>query len=114
MTSGLAFVPLAAVPTYCATKAALHSYTVSLRYQLGDTTTRVVEIIPTQVQTNLSPSHAQDQRAMPLADFITEVIKILQDDPSVDEVVVDRCKPIRFAAEQGKFNDISKALNQRD
>ena len=113
VTSGLAFVPLAAVPTYCATKAALHSYTVSLRYQLKETTTHVVEIIPPQVQTSLSSTHAQDPRAMPLADFITEVMTILQDDPSVDEVVVDRCKPIRFAAEQGKFNDMFKAFNQR-
>ena len=112
VTSGLAFVPLAAVPTYCATKAALHSYTVSLRYQLRETATGVIEIIPPQVQTNLSPNHAHDERAMPLDDFISEVMSILQSAPSVDEVVVDRCKPIRFAAERGTFSDVFNTFNQ--
>jgi uncharacterized oxidoreductase len=46
VTSGLAFTPLAFTPTYCATKAAIHSYTVSLRYQLKGTTTEVIEIVP--------------------------------------------------------------------
>jgi uncharacterized oxidoreductase len=53
VTSGLSFSPLAAVPVYCATKAALHSYTLSLRQQLKDTPIRVVEIIPPAVDTDL-------------------------------------------------------------
>src|ERR1700722_16696514 len=51
VTSGLAFLPLAMTPTYCATKAALHSWTQSLRWQLRDTSTEVVELIPPYVQT---------------------------------------------------------------
>ncbi len=46
VTSGLAFVPITRTPTYSATKAALHSYSVSLRHQLQGTATTVVEIIP--------------------------------------------------------------------
>ncbi|MFN7975144.1 MAG: SDR family oxidoreductase [Acidobacteriota bacterium] len=53
VTSGLAFVPMAAVPIYCATKAAVHSFTLSLRHQLAATPIRVVEIIPPAVDTDL-------------------------------------------------------------
>ncbi|MDP3274792.1 MAG: SDR family NAD(P)-dependent oxidoreductase [Deltaproteobacteria bacterium] len=53
VSSGLAFVPLAFMPTYCATKAALHSFTLSLRHQLRETTVRVIEVVPPAVQTDL-------------------------------------------------------------
>ena len=53
VTSGLSFSPLAAVPVYCATKAALHSFTLSLRHQLKDTPIQVIEIIPPAVDTDL-------------------------------------------------------------
>ena len=53
VTSGLAFVPLARVPIYCATKAAMHSFTRSLRHQLADTPVEVVEVIPPAVNTDL-------------------------------------------------------------
>jgi uncharacterized oxidoreductase len=53
VSSGLAFVPMAAASVYCATKAALHSFTMSLRHQLSGTSTEVIEIIPPAVQTDL-------------------------------------------------------------
>jgi len=53
VTSGLSFVPLASVPIYCATKAALHSFTLSLRHQLAGTSIEVIEIIPPAVDTDL-------------------------------------------------------------
>ena len=53
VTSGLSFIPLANVPVYCATKAALHSFTLSLRWQLKESHVRVVEIIPPAVDTDL-------------------------------------------------------------
>ncbi len=53
ITSGLAFVPLTRVPVYCATKAALHSFTLSLRHQLSETPIAVIEIIPPAVNTDL-------------------------------------------------------------
>lgn len=112
VTSGLAFLPGAFVPTYSATKAAMHSYTLSLRYQLRSTTTEVIELIPPYVQTNLGPSHGSDPRAMPLADFIAEVMAILRSDSAVAEIVVERCKPLRFAAESGKFDAAFKGLNK--
>lgn len=53
VTSGLSFMPLANVPVYCATKAALHSFTLSLRWQLKETHVKVVEVIPPAVDTDL-------------------------------------------------------------
>src|SRR4029077_12004381 len=69
VSSGLAFVPLAMTPTYCATKAAIHSYTQSMRYQLKDTAAQVLELIPPYVQTELLGAwQANDPNAMPLKD----------------------------------------------
>jgi uncharacterized oxidoreductase len=53
VTSGLSFAPYVAAPVYSATKAALHSFTLSLRHQLAGTPVRVVEIIPPAVNTDL-------------------------------------------------------------
>lgn len=53
VTSGLAFTPPAWVPIYGATKAALHSFTVTLRLQLANTNVEVIEIIPPAVNTDL-------------------------------------------------------------
>ena len=103
VSSGLAFVPLAMTPTYCATKAALHSYTQSLRYQLKDTSVEVLELIPPYVQTTLMGGHqASDPRAMPLDDFIGEVMDILKTQPDVTEINVQKVLPLRDAAEGGR------------
>jgi uncharacterized oxidoreductase len=56
VSSGLAFTPLAAVPVYCAAKAAIHSFSISLRHQLAGTPIRVFEIAPPMVATGLSGS----------------------------------------------------------
>ncbi|RKP53520.1 SDR family oxidoreductase [Pararobbsia silviterrae] len=102
VSSGLAFLPLAITPTYSATKAAIHSFSESLRYQLKDTGVDVVEIVPPYVQTELmGEQQSSDPRAMPLAEFIDEVVSILETQPSAREVLVKRVLPLRFAAEQG-------------
>jgi uncharacterized oxidoreductase len=108
VSSGLAFLPMAMTPTYCATKAAIHSYTQSLRYQLKDTGVEVLELIPPYVATDLMGARqANDPRAMPLAEFIAEVMEILQTQPEAKEICVKRVHPLRFAAEQGqvKYED---------
>jgi uncharacterized oxidoreductase len=113
VSSGLAFLPLAMTPTYCATKAALHSYMLSLRWQLKGTTTEVIELIPPYVQTELmGPQQAHDPRAMPLAEFLAEVMEILRTQPNITEICVERVKPIRFAAESGGFDAIFQGLNE--
>ena len=112
VSSGLAFLPLALTPTYCATKAAIHSYTLSLRYQLRDTNTEVLELIPPYVATDLMDG-ADDPRAMPLGQFIHEVMAILKRQPTPPEICVENVKRLRFAAESGHFDEIFSALNAR-
>ena len=110
VSSGLAFLPLALTPTYCATKAAIHSYTLSLRYQLRATQIEVLELIPPYVATPLMGG-ADDPRAMPLGKFIAEVMEILKTQPTPAEIVVENAKGLRFAAESGKFDAIFQGLN---
>jgi len=96
VSSGLAFVPLALTPTYNATKAAIHSWTMSLRWQLRDTNVRVREIIPPWVATELMGAVPTDPRAMPLDDFIRETVSLI--DTDADEITVQRVLPLRNAA----------------
>ena len=110
VSSGLAFVPLATTPTYSATKAALHSYTQSLRYQLKGSPVEVLELIPPYVQTELMDG-AADPRAMPLKEFLAEVFGILQANPTVQEICVERVKGLRLAEKSGKHELIFAGLN---
>ena len=109
VSSGLAFVPMAMAAVYSSTKAAIHSYSQSLRYMLKDTSVSVQEIAPPWVQTDLLNSR-DEPRAMPLADFIRETIQILGTD--AQEVLVERVRPLRNntgADETGfvtEFNDM--------
>lgn len=114
VSSGLAFTPLAMTPTYCATKAAIHSWTQSLRFQLQGSPVQVIELIPPYVQTELmGPQQTHDPRAMPLADFTSEVMQILRTHPNSTEICVQRVFPLRFAAEQGqsKYEEVFQGLN---
>jgi uncharacterized oxidoreductase len=116
VTSGLAFVPLAMTPTYCATKAAIHSWTQSLRFQLRKTNVEVMELIPPYVQTELMGEHqAKDPRAMPLAEFIAEVMEILKTQPAAKEICVQRVYPLRYAAEGGseKYEEFVTGFNEQ-
>jgi len=112
VSSGLAFMPSALTPMYCATKAALHSYTQSLRFQLRGTSVQVIEIIPPQVQTALQGERGFDPRAMPLEEYVAETITLLQTQPQADEIVVERAKPFRFAERDGNYDDIYPAFNE--
>ncbi len=112
VTSTLAFVPLARLPFYSATKAALHSLTLSLRYQLRKSNVEVIELIPPYVQTNLSPGHGADPRAMPLGEFIAECMSLLTSEPNLREITVERAGSLRFASESGHFEEVFHSYNQ--
>src|SRR5208282_6267324 len=114
VSSGLAFVPLAMTPTYCATKAAIHSYTQSLRYQLQHTSMEVLELIPPYVQTELlGPGQLTDPNAMPLKDFISEMMHILKHSPEVTEICVQRVRPLRRAEANGNYDTFFKTFNDQ-
>jgi uncharacterized oxidoreductase len=101
-SSALAFVPFAAAAVYSSTKAAMHSYTQSLRYRLKDTTVKVQEIAPPYVQTDLVGA-GEDPRAMPLADFIKGLMIALATD--ANEVLVEQAKKLRnnVGPNEGEF-----------
>jgi uncharacterized oxidoreductase len=113
VTSGLGFVPLQIAPTYSATKAALHSYTQSLRYQLRDTAVEVVEIIPPYVQTELGgQAQTVDPRAMPLKDYIAETMENFKKGTPNGENCVEKVKFLRDAEATGNFDKAFGMLGQ--
>lgn len=109
VSSGLAFVPLTMTPTYSATKAAIHSYSQSLRHQLRETNVEVIEIAPPAVATTLMPGQDQDPRSMPLADYIREAVELLG--KGEKEVLVERVKFLRFAEARGDYDAVFAAIN---
>lgn len=109
VTSGLAFVPLVTTPTYNATKAAIHSYTVSLRAVL-EGRVEVIELAPPAVQTELTPGQSQRPGYQPLDDFADEVMALFGQTRTPPEVLVERVKPLRYAERDGRFEETLAGL----
>ncbi|RDJ19666.1 SDR family NAD(P)-dependent oxidoreductase [Bosea caraganae] len=112
-SSALAFVPRADFPTYCASKAFLHSWLVSARHQLRDVPVEVLELSPPYVQTELTgPQQVSDPRAMPLDAFVAEVMGLLdRGEHPVGEILLKRDHARRWAERDGKYADIFAAMN---
>jgi uncharacterized oxidoreductase len=106
VTSGLAYVPLPLTPSYSATKAAVHSYTESLREQLRDTSVQVIEIAPPLTRTTLMGRGTDNDNAMPLDDFLSETMTLLESQPDARQILVERVKPQRFAVADGTYDKI--------
>ena len=111
VSSGLAFVPLAKTPTYNATKAAIHSYSLTLREQLKDTQIEVIEIVPPGVQTDLMPGQADDPNMMPLEDYIAETMANFEQQPTPAVNAVGRVNFLYKATEEGRFDQTFHMLN---
>jgi uncharacterized oxidoreductase len=112
VTSGLAYVPLVAAPTYSATKAAIHSYTVSLRTQLAGKV-EVIELAPPGVQTDLTPGQANRPGYMPLEAFADAVAAQFAQQPTPREILVDEVQFLRQAEREGRFDETLKTLTER-
>ncbi|KQM96564.1 SDR family oxidoreductase [Sphingomonas sp. Leaf25] len=110
VTSGLAFVPLVTTPTYSATKAAMHSYTVSLRHALAGKV-EVIELAPPAVQTELTPGQSTREGYQPLDDFADEVLALFAQEPTPAEILVQRVHPLRFAGRDDRFAATLERLN---
>ena len=95
VSSVLGFTPMAIAAVYSSTKAALHSYSQSLRFKLRNTRVRVLEVIPPWVRTELLNS-SEESRAMPLDEFLQETMEALATD--ADEIMVARAKFLRDQA----------------
>ncbi|UYY58709.1 SDR family oxidoreductase [Sphingomonas sp. S2-65] len=110
VTSGLAYVPLVATPTYSATKAAIHSYTVALRDALQGKV-EVIELVPPGVQTELTPGQENRPGYMPLDAFIDEVMALWTQEPTPAEIMVERVRGLRFAEREGRFDAALTQIN---
>lgn len=111
VSSGLAFVPFPAAPTYSATKAAMHAYTAALRPLLAGKV-EVIEIVPPQVQTELTPGQSLDPNSMPLAAFADEVMALLHAPSTPAEVCVEGVRYFREAESKGQFDAALQMLAQ--
>ena len=103
VTSGLAYVPMPKAATYCATKAALHSYTVSLRRKLAGSI-EVIELIPPGVQTELTPGQSHREGYMPVGDFLDAVMAQFEGGTPPAEITVPMSKMLRDAERDGRFD----------
>ena len=110
VTSGLAFVPLTVAPTYCATKAAIHSYTIALREELKGRV-EVIELAPPAVQTGLTPGQDTRPGYQPLNEFADEVMAKFMQQPTPREIVVNRAVALRSAEADGRFDETLAQLN---
>lgn len=114
VSSGLAFAPLRATPSYNASKAAVHILTESVRLQLADTSVKLVELVPPSVATDLLPGQRESSFAMPLDEFVSEVIGLLESQPDAKEIQVERVKFLRYGEARGDYDQVVATLNNAD
>ena len=114
VSSGLAFTPLAATPSYTASKAAIHMLSESIRLQLAGTSVQVIELEPPSVRTGLLPGQEDSEVAMPLDSFITEAVGLLASQPEAREIQVERVKFLRYGEARGDYDQVVAALNASD
>lgn len=109
-SSGLASVPLPITPTYNATKAAIASFTESLRVQLADTSVQVIELVPPATRTTLMGQQDLDT-AMPIEAFLGEAMDLLRAQPDADAIVVGFANALRNAKIDGTYDEFLAALS---
>ncbi|MGD0818274.1 MAG: SDR family NAD(P)-dependent oxidoreductase [Methanomassiliicoccales archaeon] len=114
VSSGLGFIPMASMPVYCATKAAVHSFTVSLRHQLNDSPVKVFEIIPPIVNTDLDKC-ARDKRGQSDRGILSEEVAkatLLEMEKNEFEIAIGMAQNIKTGA-RDNFDQIFSRMNNQ-
>jgi short-subunit dehydrogenase involved in D-alanine esterification of teichoic acids len=110
VTSGIAFLPFPLMPTYGASKAGVHAYTEALRAQLVDTGVRVTELVPPAIAT--AGQEKLNPAALPLEQYLDEVLALLTVDPTPGEVVVQAAQRLRWAERDGTYAALLEQRSQ--
>ncbi|MEW1776610.1 SDR family NAD(P)-dependent oxidoreductase [Streptomyces sp. NPDC086777] len=104
VSSGIGFLPFPLMATYGATKAAVHSYTESLRAHLAGTGVEVAELVPPAVAT---PAMAKlNPAAVPIDEYLDEVMELLAVEPTTPEIIVEAALPLRWAERDGTYAEL--------
>ncbi|MBB3749155.1 short-subunit dehydrogenase involved in D-alanine esterification of teichoic acids [Mycolicibacterium sp. BK634] len=114
VSSGLAFAPLRVTPSYNASKAAIHMLSESVRLQLSDASVKIVELVPPAVRTGLLPGQESSEFAMPLQEFVDEVVGLLESQPDAHQLLVERVKFLRYGEARGDYDQVVATLNAAD
>jgi short-subunit dehydrogenase involved in D-alanine esterification of teichoic acids len=111
VSSGIGFLPFPLMPTYAASKAAVHAYSEALRAQLAGTGVAVTELVPPAVAT--TPRIKQhNPRALDLEAFLDEVMTLLAKDPTPDEILVEGVLMHRWAERDGTYAELVAQRSQ--
>lgn len=110
VTSGIGFLPFPLMPSYGASKAGVHAYTESLREQLAGTGIVVTELIPPAVAT--AGQEKVNPAALPLEGFLDEVLGLLTQTPTPNEIVVEAAQRLRWAERDGTYAEFLAARSQ--
>ncbi|NHT18377.1 SDR family NAD(P)-dependent oxidoreductase [Cellulomonas sp. IC4_254] len=110
VSSGIAFLPFPPMPTYAASKAGVHAYTEALRAQLAGTGVEVTELVPPAVAT--AGQEEVNPAALPLDAFLDEVLDLLAQEPTPDEVLVRGVLMHRWAERDGTYADLVARRSQ--
>jgi uncharacterized oxidoreductase len=111
VTSGIGFLPFPLMPTYAASKAGVHAYSEALRAQLAGTGVEVTELVPPAVAT--TPEHKRmNPRALDLEPFLDEVMGLLGQRPTPDEILVQGVLMHRWAERDGTYADLVAQRSQ--
>jgi uncharacterized oxidoreductase len=114
VSSGLGFTPLKVTPSYNASKAAVHLLTETLRLQFAGSTVEFKELQPPAVRTDLVPGQRDSEWAMPLEEFVREMVDILENEPHVKEIQVENVKFLRYSEARGDYEHAVAVLNSAD
>ncbi len=109
VSSGIGFLPFPVMPSYGASKAAVHAYTEALRAQLAGTGVEVVELVPPAVATRVGGSNPH---ALDLGAYGTEVMNLLAQDPTPHEILVQAVLMHRWAERDGTYDELVAQRSQ--